>query len=101
MASSSVILAGPGGAWPRAEPGNHTQAKAAHATPRIRIARICNFETLAFKGALRFRESVCIFCYPDIKRRQQNNAQRKSGKQAAHDDDRERPLRIGSDLMRE
>src|ERR1035438_3830558 len=53
---------------------------------------------LVFNGCP-FRQRVAFSCNPHVKSRQQNNAQRQGGKQAADDDNRERPLRIGSDFM--
>src|ERR1700676_957227 len=44
------------------------------------------------------RQHVVVSRDPDVKGRQQNDAQQQGGNQAAHNDNRERPLRIGSDL---
>src|ERR1700679_3272801 len=51
-------------------------------------------------GRLRFRELISLPGDPDIERRQQKNAEHQVGNQAAYNDDRERPLRIRSDVMR-
>src|SRR5579862_1229625 len=52
---------------------------------------------------LRFgrRQDVALAGHPDVESRQQEDAHGEIGYQSAHDDDRERPLRIRSDGMRE
>src|SRR5271169_6474816 len=99
MASSSVIRTGPGRACPNAASANTMPVKTAHVTQTARI-RMTTFACLAFKGLLRLGELVSLSRDPDVKRRQENNAQQQIGNQAADDDDGERPLRIGPDVMR-
>ena len=51
-------------------------------------------------GRLRFRELISLPGDPDIERRQQENTEYQVGNQAAYNDNCERPLRIGSDVVR-
>src|ERR1700689_720401 len=71
--------------------------KATSAAPR---ARLNDGNGLSFKAHLRFRKNIAFPRNPSVKRGQQNDAQQQIGNQAAHDDDREGPLRIRSDVVR-
>src|ERR1039458_1611962 len=96
IASSSVMLVGPV-LWANAGLASaHDRSAARTALPRTFRKR-----PKLFKGCLRFWKLIAISRDPDIKRRQQNNAQEHGGNQAAHDNNCEGPLRVGSDFMRQ
>src|ERR1022692_22151 len=78
MASSSVILAGPGVACPNAGPVHGIEASTAQTDQAPR---------LMFKGGLRCRQHILISRDPDIERGQKDDAQQQIGNQAAHNDD--------------
>src|SRR5580700_5297655 len=95
IASSSVMLVGPV-LWANAE------LISARASTRVKTTDTPNFRsnTGLFKGRLRFWKLIAISRDPDIKRRQQNNAEEQVGNQSADDHDSKRPLGIRTDVMR-
>src|SRR5579862_1382539 len=67
--------------------------------PLIRCERVLKY--LALKGFLRLWQDIVVACKPNVERWQDENAHGQSCNQASHDYDREWPLRIRSDGVRE
>src|SRR5271170_5119090 len=93
MACSRVSWTDPATGWPKAV---STKAGQQNATTAAR-----NALPLVFKGRLQFRKLISLAREPDIESGQDKDAHGQVGDQPAHNDDRERPLRVGPDRVRQ